>query len=192
MDVAAWLRGLDLGKYEPAFRDNEIDWEVLSQLTSEDLKEIGVVAIGHRRKLLAAIAALGADAPTAAPTVTAAAPDAPAPAEAERRQLSVMFCDLVGSTALSSRLDPEDLREVIGAYHRAVAEVVAGFDGFVAKYMGDGVLIYFGYPRAHEDDAEQAVRAGLGVIDAVGRLDVKSLKLQLASASLPGWSLSAI
>ena len=89
-----------------------------------------------------------------------------------------MFCDLVGSTALSARLDPEDLREVIAAYHRAVAEIVAGFDGFVAKYMGDGVLIYFGYPRAHEDDAERAVRAGLGVIDAVGRLDVKSVKLQ--------------
>src|SRR6266849_4144950 len=89
-----------------------------------------------------------------------------------------MFCDLVGSTELSSRLDPDDLREVIAAYHRAVAEIVAGFDGFVAKYMGDGVLVYFGYPRAHEDDAERAVRAGLGVIDAVGRLDVKSVKLQ--------------
>ncbi len=99
-------------------------------------------------------------------------------AQAERRQLTVMFCDLVGSTALAARLDPEDLREVISAYHRAVAEIVAGFDGFVAKYMGDGVLVYFGYPRAHEDDAEQAVRAGLGVIDAVGRLDVKSVELQ--------------
>src|SRR5207244_2360162 len=93
--------------------------------------------------------------------------------EAERRQLTVMFCDLVGSTELSSRLDPEDLREVIAAYHRAVTQIVAGFDGFVAKYMGDGVLIYFGYPRAHEDDAERAVRAGLGLIDAVGRVDVR-------------------
>src|SRR5215472_7655457 len=98
--------------------------------------------------------------------------------DAERRQLTVMFCDLVGSTELSARLDPEDLREVITAYHRAVAEVVAEFDGFVAKYMGDGVLVYFGYPQAHEDDAERAVRAGLGVIDAVGRLDVRSVKLQ--------------
>jgi class 3 adenylate cyclase len=97
---------------------------------------------------------------------------------AERRQLTVMFCDLVGSTALAARLDPEDLREVIGAYHRAVAEIVAGFDGFVAKYMGDGVLVYFGYPRAHEDDAERAIRAGLGVIDAIRRLEVKSGKLQ--------------
>jgi class 3 adenylate cyclase len=114
--------------------------------------------------------------PTAA--VTAAAPGAPAQVDGERRQLTVMFCDLVGSTSLSTRFDPEDLREVIGAYHRAVAEVFAGFDGFVAKYMGDGVLVYFGYPRAHEDDAERAVHAGLGTIDAVGRLDVKSVKLQ--------------
>jgi class 3 adenylate cyclase/predicted ATPase len=174
MDVAVWLRSLGLKRYEAAFRDNEIDWavmpeltadwEVLPKLTSEDLKEIGVVPIGHRRKLLAGIAAIGA-------TVTAAS-------EAERRQLTVMFCDLVGSTQLAARLDPEDFREVITAYHRAVADVVGGFDGFVAKYMGDGVLAYFGYPRAHEDDAEHAVRAGLGAIAAVACLDVKSLKLQ--------------
>ena len=164
MDVAAWLRGLGLERYETAFRDHEIDWVVLPQLTSADLKEIGVVAIGHRRMLLGAIAAIGA-------TVTAAC-------EAERRQLTVMFCDLVGSTQLAARLDPEDFREVITAYHRAVADVVGGFDGFVAKYMGDGVLAYFGYPRAHEDDAEHAVRAGLGAIEAVGCLDVKSVKLQ--------------
>ena len=176
MDVAAWLRGLGLEQYAPAFRDNDVDGEVLPELTADDLISIGVTSVGHRRKLLAAIAALGAAPPAA--TVTAAPRDAPAPADAERRQLTVMFCDLVGSTALSARLDPEDLREVIAAYHRAVAEIVAGFDGFVAKYMGDGVLVYFGYPRAHEDDAERAVRAGLGVIDAVGRLDVKSVKLQ--------------
>ena len=176
MDIAAWLQGLGLERYVPAFRDNEIDWEVLPKLTSEDLREIGVAAIGHRRKLLDAIAALGATVPTAA--VTAAPSDAPAPTDAERRQLTVMFSDLVGSTALATRFDPEDLRELIGAYHRAVADVVGRFDGFVAKYMGDGVLVYFGYPRAHEDDAERAVRAGLGVIDAVGRLDVKSIKLQ--------------
>jgi class 3 adenylate cyclase/predicted ATPase len=99
-------------------------------------------------------------------------------AQAERRQVTVMFCDLTGSTALSARLDPEDLREVIAAYHRAVAETIATFDGFVAKYMGDGVLVYFGYPRAHEDDAERAVRAGLASVDAIGRLDVKSVELQ--------------
>src|SRR5258707_1453231 len=176
MDIAAWLQSLGLERYVPAFRDNEIDWEVWPKLTSEDLREIGVAAIGHRRKLLDAIAALGAGVPTAA--VTAAAPGAPAQVDAERRQLTVMFCDLVGSTALATRLDPEDLRDVIAVYHRAVAEIVAGFDGFVAKYMGDGVLIYFGYPRAHEDDAERAVRAGLGSIEAVARLDVRSAKLQ--------------
>jgi class 3 adenylate cyclase len=141
-----------MSRYVPAFRDNEIDWEVLPKLTSEDLREIGVAAIGHRRKLLDAIAGLGAAVPTAA--VSAAAPGAPAQVNGERRQLTVMFCDLVGSTSLSTRFDPEDLREVIGAYHRAVAEIVAGLDGFVAKYMGDGVLVYFGYPRAHEDDAQ--------------------------------------
>src|SRR6202023_1006386 len=176
MDIAAWLQGLGLERYVPAFRDNEIDWEVLPKLTSEDLREIGVAAIGHRRKLLDAIAALGATVPTAA--VTAAPSDAPAPTDAERRQLTVMFSDLVGSTALATRFDPEDLRELIGAYHRAVADAIGRFDGFVAKYMGDGVLVYFGYPRAHEDDAERAVRAGLGVIDAVARLDLKSVELQ--------------
>ena len=169
MDVAEWLRGLGLEQYEPAFRTNEIDARVLPSLTPEDLKDLGVTLIGHRRRLLDAIAALGAAPP---------AVDVAAPADAERRQLTVMFCDLVGSTALSSRLDPEDLREVIGAYHRAVADVVRSFDGFVAKYMGDGVLVYFGYPRAHEDDAERAVRAGLDAVDAVARLDVKSVKLQ--------------
>ena len=175
MDVAGWLQGLGLERYEAVFRDNEIDWEVLPQLTSEDLREIGVVAIGHRRKLLAAIGALGAEMPSA---VTASSRDAPVPADAERRQLTVMFCDLVGSTELSARLDPEDLREVITAYHRAVADVVGNLDGYVAKYMGDGVLVYFGYPRAHEDDAERAIRAGLAVVDAVGRLDSKSVALQ--------------
>ena len=142
----------------------------MPSLTAEDLKDLGVGSVGHRRRLLDAIAALGTEA--------SSPPTRPAPSDAERRQLTVMFCDLVGSTALSARLDPEDLREVIAAYHRAVADVVIGFDGFVAKYMGDGVLVYFGYPRAHEDDAERAVRAGLGLIDAVGCLDVKSIKLQ--------------
>ena len=176
MDVAAWLQGLGLERYVAAFRDNEIDWEAVPKLTVEDLKDLGVILGGHRRKLLAAIAALGTEAPAAAGT--AASRVAPGLAETERRQLTVMFCDLVGSTELSARLDPEDLREIIAAYHRAVADVIRSFDGFVAKYMGDGVLVYFGYPRAHEDDAERAVRAGLGLIDAVARLDVKSVKLQ--------------
>ena len=169
MDVADWLRKLGLEQYELAFRENDVDAEVLPRLTVEDLISIGVTSVGHRRRLLDAIATLDAE----------AAPSAiPVRADAERRQLTVMFCDLVGSTELSARLDPEDLREVIAAYHHTVADVVRGFDGFVAKYMGDGVLAYFGYPQAHEDDAERAVRAGLGAIDAVRRLDVKSIDLR--------------
>jgi class 3 adenylate cyclase len=176
MDVTAWLQGLGLERYEALFREHEIDWEVLPKLTSADLKEIGVQAIGHRRKLLDAIASLDPKMSTA--TVPAATLGARGQVDAERRQLTVIFCDLVGSTALSARLDPEDLREVIAAYHRAVADAVRSFDGFVAKYMGDGVLIYFGYPRAHEDDAERAVRAGLSIVDVVGRLNVETAKLQ--------------
>jgi class 3 adenylate cyclase len=182
MDVSEWLRGLGLQQYAPAFHDNDVDGEVLPELTTDDLISMGVTSVGHRRKLLAAIASLRATAPNHDVAQSgASAPSAPAPAPsggAERRQLTVMFCDLVGSTALSARLDPEDLREVIGAYHRAVTDVVRSLDGYVAKYMGDGVLVYFGYPRVHENDAEYAVQAGLGVIDAVGRVDVKSVKLQ--------------
>jgi predicted ATPase/class 3 adenylate cyclase len=180
MDVAAWLSELGLEQYAPAFRDNDVDGEVLPELTADDLISIGVTSVGHRRKLLAAIAALRVKPPTVAQSAATAtsAPVSPPTIDAERRQLTVMFCDLVGSTALSTRFDPEDLRELIGDYHRTVSETVGRFDGFVAKYMGDGVLIYFGYPQAHEDDAERAVRAGLGIIDAVGRLDVKSIKLQ--------------
>src|SRR6201987_3983466 len=170
MDIGGWLRGLGLERYEQAFRENEIDLRVLSELTADDLKELGVAAIGHRRLLLKTIADLAAGAGRAAAEDVPAASPAAATAEAERRQLTVMFCDLVGSTPLSTRFDPEDLREIVGAYHRCVADTVARFGGFVAKYMGDGVLIYFGYPQAHEDDAERAARAGLAVIDAVGRL----------------------
>jgi class 3 adenylate cyclase len=169
VDIAAWLRGLGLEQYESAFRANDVDAQVLLRLTAEDLISIGVTSVGHRRRLLDAIVALGADVPPA--TV-------PIPAVAERRQLTVMFCDLVGSTALSTRLDPEDYRDVIAAYHRAVAKIIAAADGFVSRYTGDGVLVYFGYPQAHEDDAERAVRAGLACIEAVGRLDVKSVELQ--------------
>jgi len=182
MDVAAWLQGLGLGRYAPAFRDNDVDAEVLLRLTAEDLRELGVASIGHRRRLLDAIGALCAGVPAAA--VTAAPRDAPAAAEAERRQLTVVFCDLVGSTALSTRHDPEDLRELIGDYHRAIADTVGRFDGFVAKYMGDGVLIYFGYPQAHEDDAERAVRAGLAVIAAVSQLPARQdLRVRLGIAT---------
>jgi class 3 adenylate cyclase len=170
MDIGGWLRGLGLERYEQAFRENEIDLRVLPELTADDLKELGVSAIGHRRLLLKAIADLAAGAGRAAAEEVPAASPANATADAERRQLTVMFCDLVGSTPLSTRFDPEDLREIVGAYHRCVADTVGRFGGFVAKYMGDGVLVYFGYPEAHEDDAERAARAGLAVIDAVGRL----------------------
>ncbi len=164
MDIAGWLRGLGLEQHERAFRENDINGDLLRSLTAEDLRDLGITSVGHRRRLLDAIKALPADsAPTfAGPKIEGGA---------ERRQLTVMFCDLAGSTALSSRLDPEDLREVLGAYHKAVAEVVAGFDGYVAKYMGDGVLIYFGYPQAHEDDAERAVRAGLALVERIGKLE---------------------
>ena len=145
MDVAAWLRGLGLEQYAELFRDNDIDGEILCGMTAEDLKELGISSFGHRRRLLNAITALGAAPPTLAQSVTSATSAATSPPtiEAERRQLTVMFCDLVGSTALSTRHDPEDLRELIGGYHRAVAETVGRFDGFVAKYMGDGVLDLF-------------------------------------------------
>jgi class 3 adenylate cyclase len=187
MDVAEWLRGLGLEQYEPAFRTNEIDAAVLPNLTAEDLKDLGVSLVGHRRRLLDAIAALGAEAPVGRnplPSPPPLAGEGRVRGEAERRQLTVMFCDLVGSTALSTRHDPEDLRELIGDYHCVVAAAVGRFDGFVAKYMGDGVLIYFGYPQAHEDDAERAVRAGLAVIDAVGKLPAREdLRVRLGIAT---------
>jgi class 3 adenylate cyclase/predicted ATPase len=182
IDIAAWLRGLGLEQYEPVFRANEIDAMVLPSLTADDLKDLGITLVGHRRRLLDAIAALGAETPTSPESPLSNPPpragEGRVGVDAERRQLTLMFCDLVGSTPLSSRLDPEDLREVIAAYHRAVTEIVTGFDGFVAKYMGDGVLAYFGYPRAHEDDGERAVRAGLNIVDAVARLDVKAVEMQ--------------
>jgi hypothetical protein len=173
MDVGDWLRRLGLEQYEAVFRSNEIDDTVLPNLTGEDLKELGVGFVGHRRKLLDAIAALRSEAGAPAslsddpPESRKAAKDA-----AERRQVTVMFSDLVGSTLLSARMDPEDLREVISAYQTCVADTVRHFGGFVAKYMGDGVLIYFGYPQAHEDDAERAVRAGLEAIAAMQRVQI--------------------
>jgi class 3 adenylate cyclase len=177
MDIADWLRGLGLQQYEAVFRDNAIDLETLPELTEPDLEKLGVL-LGHRKRILRAAAELAASNPPPR------AGEGRVGAEAERRQLTVMFCDLVGSTALSARLDPEDLREIIGTYHHCVAETVARFDGFVAKYMGDGVLVYFGYPQAHEDDAERAVRAGLAVIDAVRALSLSQpLAVRLGIAS---------
>src|ERR1700744_4453632 len=188
MDILVWLRSLGLGKYEAAFRENEIDETVLPSLTHETLKELGVTAVGHRLKLLDAIAALRGDASGKAPFVDAATTSsAPSPRpedRAERRQVTVMFSDLVGSTALSGRMDPEDLREVISGYQKCVAETVQRFGGFVAKYMGDGVLIYFGYPQAHEDDAERAVRAALALIDEIATLPaLEPLEVRIGAAT---------
>ena len=166
MDIDGWLRGIGLEQYAQTFRDNAIDADVLRDLTDEHLRELGL-PLGARLKLLRAVAALGTSEQTpASPEITPPA----ARTDAERRQVTVMFSDLVGSTALSARMDPEDLREVISAYQKCVAETVRRFGGFVAKYMGDGVLVYFGYPQAHEDDAERAVRAGLELIAAVAGL----------------------
>jgi class 3 adenylate cyclase len=165
--IADWLEKLGLGQYAQRFAENEIDISVLPHLSDQDLKDIGV-PLGHRRKLLAAITELaGAARATPEPAVQT---EPKTQDTAERRQVTVMFSDLVGSTALSARMDPEDLREVISAYQKSVTETVRRFGGFVAKYMGDGVLIYFGYPQAHEDDAERAVRAGLEVVTAVAGL----------------------
>ena len=165
--VADWLEKLGLGRYAQRFAENDIDASVLSHLTDQSLKELGV-SLGHRLKILAAIKELSP------PTPATPQPSTPTEGKlqdaAERRQVTVVFSDLVGSTALAARMDPEDLREVISAYQRCVAETVKRFGGFVAKYMGDGILIYFGYPQAHEDDAERAVRAGLELVEAVGGL----------------------
>jgi class 3 adenylate cyclase/predicted ATPase len=169
-EIADWLKQLGMSEYTERFAENDIDTSVLRHLTDQDLKELGV-SLGHRRKMLAAIAELA----VAAPASPQPALTEPKPQDtAERRQITVMFCDLVGSTALSARMDPEDLREVISTYQKCVAETVRRFDGFVAKYMGDGVLVYFGYPRAHEDEAERAVRASLDIIAAVRRLETRA------------------
>jgi class 3 adenylate cyclase/predicted ATPase len=163
MTVADWLRSLGLEQYEPAFRENEIDWAVLSELTEADLEKLGL-PLGPRKKLLKAIA--GRFAGSGPTSVTEAAPPAIMPA-AERRQLTVMFCDLVGSTALSERLDAEELGDLVRGYAERVRAQVEQFEGHIAKYMGDGVLAYFGWPQAHEDDAERAIRAGLAIVEAV-------------------------
>ena len=180
MDLGNWLRSLGLERYEAAFRENEIDETVLPELTQDHLREIGIL-LGARIKILKAIATLKEPdkAFDSAITGTEASVEV-----AERRQLTVMFCDLVGSTALAASRDPEDLREVISAYQKCAAETVRRFDGFVAKYMGDGVLVYFGYPKAHEDDAERAVRAGLELISALAGLKARtSLQTRIGIAT---------
>ena len=169
--IADWLKELGMSEYAQRFAENDIDASVLSHLTDQNLKELGL-SLGHRVKMLAAIRELSSPTPA---TPEPAAQVEPKPQDtAERRQVTVMFSDLVGSTALSARMDPEDLREVISAYQKCVADTVGRLGGFVAKYMGDGVLVYFGYPQAHEDDAERAVRAGLELIPAVAALKTRA------------------
>ena len=180
--IAEWLAKIGLEQYAAAFAENDIDVAVLPHLTDADLEKIGV-SLGHRRKILAAIAELGGAVPASPQPALAERK----PQDAERRQVTVMFSDLVGSTALSARMDPEDLREVISDYQKCVTETVHRFGGFVAKYMGDGVLVYFGYPQAHEDDAERAVRAGLDLVAAVTALKTRS-RCKRASALRPGSS----
>ena len=178
MDILAWLRELGLERYEQAFQENEIAADILPKLTADDLKDIGVTIVGHRRKLLEAIAALAK--PASAQQAGPSAPEAPPtarPSAAERRQLTVMFVDLVDSTALSAALDPEEMGAAIRVYQNAVAGETLRFEGHVAKFMGDGVLAYFGWPQAHEDDAERAVRAGLALVQTVGALEVGGRRL---------------
>ena len=178
MDILAWLRELGLERYEQAFRENEITPEILPELTADDLKDIGVAIVGHRRKLLEAIAALAKPALSQqAEPSTPEAPPTARPSAAERRQLTVMFVDLVDSTALSAALDPEEMGSAIRVYQNAVAGETLRFEGHVAKFMGDGVLAYFGWPQAHEDDAERAVRAALALVRTVGGLEAGGRRL---------------
>lgn len=175
MDIRDWLKDLGLETYIDAFVDNDIDFEVLTELTGDDLREIGVTSIGHRRKILAAAERLDEDLPALAGETGRGAPAATAQGEeAERRHLTVLFSDLVGSSALSAELDPEEMREVIRAYQKAVAEAVAQVQGYVAQYLGDGIVAYFGYPVAREREQERAVSAGLTIVEAVSRINAPS------------------
>src|SRR5215467_7391952 len=183
MDLGGWLRSLGLERYEAAFRENDIDETVLPNLTAEDLKELGIASLGHRRKLLDAITALRADGSVGQPLV-AAAPTRPsaatstsppiAEAVGERRHVTVMFCDLVGSTSISAQLDAEDWRDLVGAYLDAASAAVMEMRGHVARKVGDGLMALFGYPLAHENDAERAVRAALSIQRALADLNRKN------------------
>ena len=163
-DVRAWLEDLGLGRYAETFAENGVDLDLLPELSNEDLKDLGITRLGDRKRLLKAIAAL-------VRTTLLTTISAPSTSEAERRQLTVMFCDLVDSTALSGTLDPERLRDLLLAYQAACAVVIDRYDGHLAKYLGDGLLVYFGLPRAHEDDAQRAVSAGLDIVEAVALLN---------------------
>jgi class 3 adenylate cyclase len=185
MDVANWLRALGLERYEATFRENDVGPELLPTLTADDLKEIGVTSFGHRRHLLEAIAKLRSDAPSQE-TVRSIDDDQASIPTGERRQLTVMFCDLVGSTALSEKLDPEQLRSLLHAYRTLCGDAIARYDGFVARYVGDGILTYFGWPTAHEEDAERAVRAALEIVLTVKQASsTEALSVRIGIATGP-------
>ena len=173
-DVTMWLEKLGLGQYAGVFVDNDIERNHLPDLDHVVLQAIGVKSAGNRMTILKAAAAIDPATPTDSitsgtkPTLT---PEPALAAEAERRQLTVMFCDLVGSTAISERMDPEEYREVITVYQSVATKAIEQYEGYIARYMGDGLLVYFGYPLAHEDDVERAVRAGLGIVEAVRSAD---------------------
>src|SRR6266545_1482016 len=179
MDIGGWLRNLGLGQYESAFIENAIDTDVLPELTEGDLEKLGI-PLGDRKRLIKAIKAMAGGSPNALITSevgeNAASGYSPIAAAAERRHLTVMICDLVDSTALSTRLDPEDMSAVIDAFQAACARITLASDGFLADFRGDGILAYFGYPRAHEDDAERTVRAALDIATAVARLKTHAVE----------------
>src|SRR5580704_12629002 len=190
VDVASWLRDLGLERYEATFRENDLDAELLPNLTADDLKELGITSLGHRLRLLEAITALRlkdtqADGPVRLPTSQTGNPGL-SEITGERRQLTVMFCDPVGSTALSEKLDPEELRSLLHAYRNLCGDVIARYDGFVARYVGDGILTYFGWPTAHEEDAERAVRAALAIVQSVKRASsTEDLSVRIGIATGP-------
>jgi class 3 adenylate cyclase len=192
VDVGEWLQALGLGQYEAAFRENDVDVELLPNLTADDLRDLGITSVGHRRRILEAITALRLEAAPAdnpAP-LSSHSPTSPTGSlvetTGERRQLTVMFCDLVGSTALSEKLDPEELRSLLHAYRTPCGDVIARYDGFVARYVGDGILTYFGWPTAHEEDAERAVRAALEIVHTVNRASsTEDLAVRIGIATGP-------
>ena len=187
--IGDWLRELALPEYEAIFRANAVDLQALPELTETDLEKLGVL-LGHRKRMLRAIAGFEVPSPPISSHPAQVEPALPQQG-AQRRQLTVMFCDLVGSTSLSARLDPEDLRDVIASYHGTVTAIVDSYGGFVARYVGDRLLVYFGYPRAHEGAAERALRAALAVTDAVPLLEAAGNGCKSGSGSRRVWSSSA-
>src|ERR1700691_1595504 len=184
-DVRTWLAGIGLGQYADTFEANDVEMDLLNGVDDQMLKDIGVTSAGHRLRLRSAIAKLASTSDATANVSAIAAPEVATPS-GERRQLTVMFCDLVGSTALSEKLDPEDLRSLLHAYRMHCGKVIARYDGFVARYVGDGILTYFGWPTAHEEDAERAVRAGLEIVQTVSRASsTENLSVRIGIATGP-------